>query len=656
MARSVTIGNGNILVGLDYSGQVCDFYYPYVGHSNHVSGASGSYIHRIGIYVDGALSWLSDDGWVIKNNCDESALVGCLQAVNEELGIELLSIDVVHSKENIFLRRFTINNRQDKKREVKLFLGQQFRIFESRRGDTGFFDPRVRAIIHYKGDVTFLVNASHDYKQFTEYNIGLFGIEGKEGTYHDAFDGTLECNPIEHGSVDSIIGIACHLEPNGSDVVDYWITVASNLTEAHRLNRYVLDESVESLIEATKKYWHAWIKKESRDISNLSSELQTLYLRSLTTIRAHTDNRGGIIAASDTTMLHHGRDTYSYVWPRDGAITAHALDRTGYRNTARRFFNFMANLLEPSGYLMHKYRVDGTLGSSWHTWVQDGVARLPIQEDGTALCIFMLWQHYELAHDLEFIGSKYNSFIEPAAKFMATYVHAGTGLPEASYDLWEEKYGMSTHTACATYGALKAASQFAFLLGKEADARAYQTVAERMKAAIMKYLWDDELGMFIKCAHEDELGDLVYDRVVDISSFFAVWYFNILEIDDPKLTRAAKVVNDRLRVADIDGYIRYEHDSYYHLHDVKSPNPWIIATLWMAQYQIKKATKLKDLDTPLELLKWTLWSASNSGMLSEQINPETSEHLSTSPLVWSHAEFVITFDDYLIKQELLQAK
>ena len=150
--------------------------------------------------------------------------------IRDSLGIELLSTDAVHSEENIFLRRFTINNLREEKREVKLFLGQQFRIFESRRGDTGFFDPRVRAIVHYKGDVTFLVNASHDYQQFTEYNIGLFGIEGKEGTYQDAVDGKLEGNSIEHGSVDSIIGLTCSLEPKASGIVDYWITVAPDLT------------------------------------------------------------------------------------------------------------------------------------------------------------------------------------------------------------------------------------------------------------------------------------------------------------------------------------------------------------------------------------------------------------------------------------------
>ena len=87
---------------------------------------------------------------------------------------------------------------------------------------------------------------------------------------------------------------------------------------------------------------------------------------------------------------------------------------------------------------MHKYRSDGVLGSSWHPWLQHGVPRLPIQEDETAAVVVALWEHYERCRDLEFIESLYNPFIEPAAKFMCEYIEPTTGLPQASYDLWEE--------------------------------------------------------------------------------------------------------------------------------------------------------------------------------------------------------------------------
>ena len=154
------------------------------------------------------------------------------------------------------------------------------------------------------------------------------------------------------------------------------------------------------------------------------------------------------------------------------------------------------------------------------------------------------------------------------------------------------------------------------------------------------------------CIRDSKDGDLDYDRVVDTSSFFAIWYFDVLAVNDARLSRAAKVVNKLLHAdGDIGGYIRYEGDKYYQLHE--SPNPWIVTTLWMAQYEIKKATKPSDLEHPLKVLKWA-YSQTKNSMFAEQISPKTGEHLSTSPLVWSHAEFVITINHYLQKQKTFQ--
>ncbi|OGG66887.1 hypothetical protein A3I99_04070 [Candidatus Kaiserbacteria bacterium RIFCSPLOWO2_02_FULL_45_11b] len=650
MARAVTIGNGSLLVGLDYRGQLRDLYYPHVGEANHVSGASGNFVHRIGVFCDGEMSWLDSDEWQIEIGSDEQTSIGNMTATHVRLGVQLTSRDAVHNEQNVFLRNFILTNKGTKKRELKLFLSQQFRIAESRRGDTAFFDPRVKAIIHYKGNTTFLVNASINDVQFTEYNIGLFGIEGKEGTYMDAMDGVLEKNPIEHGSVDSVIGLTAELAAGASAEIYYWVVCGNTIPDVHMLDEYVIEETPVRLINSTDSYWRAWLDKEPRDLSILPTALRTLYNRSLITMRVHNDNGGGIIASSDTDMLHHGRDTYSYVWPRDAAVIASALDISGYHDVATRFFTFITKCIEPGGYLMHKYRSDGVLGSSWHPWMQKGVPQLPIQEDETAATVFALWQHYERVRDLEFIESLYNPFIEPAAKFMCEYIEATTGLPQASYDLWEEKYGTSTYTAASVYAGLMAASRFAMILGKDDDARTYQAIAQRMQTAIGTILFDEETGMFVKHVRHTEDGELEYDKTFDTSSFYGLIVFEVFDIDDPKITRAAAAVRERLQVhANSKGYVRYENDGYYRMSDADTPNPWVITTLWMAQYLIKKATKLTELKEPLELLMWTCSHATTGGVLAEQMHPNTRAHVSTAPLIWSHAEYVLAVDAYLKK-------
>lgn len=655
MARSITIGNGNILVGLDARGQVRDFYYPFVGQANHVSGASGNFVHRVGVFVDGSLSWFDDAGWNFNFGTSSETMTGSFVATHPGIGVTIRAQDVVHNENNVFIRHFTIENNSTKERTIKLFFSQQFRIAESRRGDTAFYDPRVRAIVHYKGHSTFLVNATINGKQFSEYNIGLFGIEGKEGTYYDAIDGVLEGNSIEHGSVDSVIAVGASVLPSGSAQVAYWVVCAGSVAEAHGLDAHVIEEKPERLIISTEAYWQAWVEKDGRDLSPLPVAMQTLYRRSLMVMRVHADNRGGIIASSDTDMLHHGRDTYSYVWPRDAALIAHAFDVTGYGDVAKRFYSFAARVLEPGGYLMHKYRSDGVLGSSWHSWMHQGEARLPIQEDETATVIVMLWHHYEKERDLEFIESLYNTFIEPAAQFMCEFIEPTTGLPQASYDLWEEKFGISTYTASSVYAALMACARFAMILGKDTDARTYQVIAERMQSAIATVLYDSEIGMFVKHVNIDADGGRTYDRTLDTSSFYGPLFFEVFDEDNAMIKSALKTVEEKLQVgAESQGFVRYEGDGYYRMHDAESPNPWIVTTLWIAQYYLRRATKLTDLKRPLELLEWTVSHAAYSGMLAEQMHPNTRAHLSTAPLMWSHAEYVLTVEAYLKKYHSFQ--
>ncbi len=655
MSRSVTVGNGSLLVGMDARGQVRDLYYPFVGEANHVSGASGNNVHRIGVYVDDQISWLDNSDWKIVMGAEEGTCVGSMFAENLKLGITLASRDAVHNELSVFLRHFTITNLRDKSRTVKLFLAQQFNIYESRRGDTGFFDPRVNAVIHYKGNTTLLINAKSGKQSFQEYNIGLFGIEGKEGTYFDANDGILEQNPIEHGSVDSVLGLTFEIPRYESKEADYWIVCGKSIPEVHTLDDLVIKEGPERLINSTEAYWHAWLDKEQTDLSLLPAPLQSLYRRSLIVMRVHADNGGGIIASSDTDMLHHGRDTYSYVWPRDGAIVANTFDEAGYRDVASRFFQFMADRLEPSGYLMHKYRTDGVLGSSWHPWIINGGPNLPIQEDETAIVLFMLWEHYEKYHDIEFIESLYNTFIEPAAEFMAEYIESTTGLPQASFDLWEEKYGSSTYTAASVYGGLMAAAKFANLLGKAEPSRTFQAIAQRLQIAIGKVLYNKEGGYFVKQVLHTKDGELDFDNTVDISSLHGLILFRVFDVDDEKITSMVKVVEDKLQVHDSSkGFVRYEGDAYYRMQDAGSPNPWVITTLWIARYYIEKAKSLKDLKPALDLLEWTSSHSNQGGLLAEQMHPITREQLSTSPLVWSHAEFVLAVKAYLKKVEELK--
>ncbi len=651
MPKSLSLGNGNILVCTDKYAQVRDFYFPYVGLENHLGG---HYTHRVGVYVDHQLNWFDHSNWKIDIALSRESLVGETTAQNNALGVILKFSDAVYNEKNIFLRQVTIKNNTDRVRNVKLYFNHEFEIYESDRGDTAYFDPIHHVIVHYNGKRVFLINGLSENGSFDDYTTGIFKIEGKEGSFKDAEDGMLSKNPIEHGPTDSVIGFYLDLGPQEEKIIHYWMTASESIKEAIELNEYVLARQPEHMIRTTRDYWRAWVNKYNFSFYGLVESEIALFKKSMLIMRSHADNHGAIIASADSDMLQDGRDTYSYMWTRDGSLSAMAFNMTGEHNVSERFFEFCNNVITDDGYFMHKYRSDESLGSSWHPWTRNGKIELPIQEDETALPLIALWHHYEQSKDLEFIERVYDNLIKNAADFMVGYRDPITHLPKASYDIWEEKFGIHTFTSATVYGALICAAKFAKLLGKENSEHIYMTAAFEIRQALLTYLYDETQGIFVKMLNVSDDGTITYDKTLDMSSVYGVFAFGVLDIDDPRLTRAVKQVEERLVVkTEVSGVVRYEGDRYYRSVDGVPGNPWFITTLWLAQYHIAHAKKESDFAEVHKWIAWTVRHASFSGMLSEQLHPYTGEQLSATPLTWSHSEYIMTIIKYLNRLEEL---
>ena len=87
MARQIVLSNGELHVGLNKYGVVHDLYYPYIGFENHAAG--NGLRHKVGVYVDGIISWTDDDTWTFSYHYPHTALIGHTLARNEKLGIIL---------------------------------------------------------------------------------------------------------------------------------------------------------------------------------------------------------------------------------------------------------------------------------------------------------------------------------------------------------------------------------------------------------------------------------------------------------------------------------------------------------------------------------------------------------------------------------------
>jgi GH15 family glucan-1,4-alpha-glucosidase len=363
-------------------------------------------------------------------------------------------------------------------------------------------------------------------------------------------------------------------------------------------------------------------------------------------IKSQIDMRGAVIASTDTEMLNYSRDAYAYCWPRDGAFVLWPLIRMGYKDEAYRFFEFCKRGLHPDGYLMHKYRADGALGSSWHPYVHDGAIAPPIQEDETALVLFVFAQYYKMHPDDNLIKDFYSEMIIPMADFLTGYIDENTGLPRPSYDLWEQVFMTTTYTVSVVYAALLAASDIAEAANDSDNAVKWRSSAEDIGSAAHKHLYNADRKHFYKGLNviNDEI---IKDGTIDTSSVFGVFMFGLFDLQSNELTSSIATIKDLFGInAGALGLPRYENDDYRRTHNEITGNYWLITSMWLAQYDADTDNTAKT----FEILDWVRSHAMSTGMMSEQVDPVTEQMISPAPLTWTQAEYVSTLLDTIKKE------
>lgn len=657
MPRDIPVGNGSLLVNFDHLYHLRDLYWPYVGQENHTDG----HPFRFGVWVDGAFQWVHEDGWERQLDYAGSTLVTHVTLRHQGLQLRLVCQDTVDFHEDLYLRRITVHNEADSEREVRLFFSQDFHIGGREIGDTAYYESERIAVFHYKGKRWFMINTAKRAPTEGEWTLGVdqwaVGIketQGKEGTWRDAEDGELSGNAVAQGSVDSTIALHLTVPAHGQATAWYWIAVGSTFKAVTAINRQVRQKGPATFLTRTADYWRLWVNKDNYDLSPLPSSLLRLYERSLGILRTQIDNNGAIIAANDYDIAYYGRDTYAYMWPRDGALVAATLIEAGYSQVTRRFFDFCHERITEEGYLLHKYNPDGSLASSWHGWYYEGSKRLPIQEDETALVLWALWRHFERFRDIEFIKPHYRGLIVRAANWMVSYRDQETGLPLPSWDLWEERRGVHAWTVGAVWGGLQAAANFCQAFGETDLTDRYRHTAGEIRSAAREHLWSEEMECYSRTIEKREDGKgWQADERMD-ASLIGLWSFGMFPVDDPRVVATMEAMRERLWIrTKVGGVARYENDTYHQRsRDVENVpgNPWFICTLWLARWYIASAEESGDLDRAPELLQWAVDHALPSGVMAEQVHPYTNVPLSVSPLTWSHATLVTTVLEYLNKR------
>ena len=347
-----------------------------------------------------------------------------------------------------------------------------------------------------------------------------------------------------------------------------------------------------------------------------------LHQQSIQVILENQSSSGGYIACP--TMAD-----YTYCWFRDGTFIAYAMDLDAEHDSARRFYEWGARVInarqdiieralhktvrgEPltaADYLHTRYTLNGAEGSD---------AEWPnFQLDGIGTWLWGLHQHTRLTH-MKQVPARWTA----AAALAARYLAGLWRLP--NYDCWEEFEGkVHLHTLAAIYGGLQA---YDLLLGQPA----YADVA----ANIRDFVFNKGImnGHFVKY-----LGT----EVVDASLLGLATPYGLVPPDHPVMQATVARIESDLRPF-TGGVRRYAQDTYY------GGGQWLLLTAWLGWYY----TQLGKVDQAQALLAWVEAQADETGFLTEQVAVDliSPQHYQpwveirgpiANPLLWSHAMHLV---------------
>ena len=363
---------------------------------------------------------------------------------------------------------------------------------------------------------------------------------------------------------------------------------------------------------------------------------------------------GAIVAAnSDKAIYPAASQDYRYVWVRDAAYVCMAADMLGLREIPDRFFDWCLNRAEDfkeTDYFVNAYNVNGTIHGTLIP--PDG---LRVSRHMRASCIDLIHSGTQfqpdqsgsliiaIAHHIKHFGadvSKFEKLIGKAADGISrSWKDDSFVLP--CYDLWEERCVLPEHRGFHTYSlamcvvGLRTAIE---LLGKKRKWLKTEKEMSKIFAEIYSSGAESIARTYRKGAIAKNRKTRADDLKPDTSLLGLVYPSTIL---DPLDKRMSSTVLEIIKsnTTDSGGLMRYPADRYCGgvrkgWVTLTGAGAWPLLSFWMSIYYSmcgddKNANKF--FEQPLRRI---------DKYIPEQIFEDKSR-TSITPLVWSHAMFVI---------------
>ena len=628
------IGNDKIVVSFSKKGEMLRLFYPTRDYRQFID------CMHTGVKVnDSAIIYLHED----INNIYEQYYTDDTNILNTKIkntyfNLSILQTDFASISQNILIKKLIFTN------ENTIDLNVNFLIYSKLLSNSN-------NMIGAKIENNILMQYSHDYTYcifsktpILSYRLNNSQQEIKSGILKDKdYIGMAEDSAVSFD-----IGT---LKPGESKEFEIIIYINNN-EEKYKFDEIIEDvEKIKKIdinkeLDKVEKYWKSYVAKHDgleiltkeekwqklitgqEQLNEFTcrkyNQMKNVYVRSILLFPLLTNlETGGILAAIEVDEERDKSGRYSYCWPRDAVFVTKALDILNMKEETTKFYSkFCKETQSKSGMWEQRFYTDGRLAPCWG-----------YQIDETASIVYGTYQHYKETKDKEFLKQAY-PMCKKAIDAIRDVLFASSVpftskenmknfLTHESYDLWEMHEGIHLYSMSAIYAAYIAMVEIEKIIeSKTNNIEELEKSARKIKEYCREHLCNKE---------ERTLKRSNKDSVCDISMLGAVTPFNMFGENEKEALNTIEKINMTLRTY-TDGYIRFENDNY-----MGGNNPWPVATLWMALYNIKKNNK----EEARKQIDFVLRTATDHGFLAEQVNNETMQAKWVIGLGWSHAMLII---------------
>ncbi|MFO7687330.1 MAG: glycoside hydrolase family 15 protein [Desulfobacterales bacterium] len=388
--------------------------------------------------------------------------------------------------------------------------------------------------------------------------------------------------------------------------------------------------------QRTRVYWMNW-STNTRRFALYNTEIQ----RSALVLKLLACQKSGAILAALTTSLPEeiGAERnwdYRFCWLRDASMTIAVLTKLGHHNVARRFFNFILDIIpykDEQIQIMYGINGEKQLTERILGWLKGYERSRPVrvgnaaytqkQNDIYGVLLDAIYE-YLIIFKRETVENRENLWT--VVRTLARHVEKSWDKKDSG--IWEFRTSKKhfTFSKVLSWVAMDRAMHIAAYFGRPNYVAVWYRMGNKIKASILAKGWDPQLKAFTQIYGEPHLD----------AANLLMEHYGFIQADDPKYISTVRLTYEQLSR---DG-LMYR---YRNADDFGVPaTSFTVCTFWL----IKSLYKIGEIKAAMRLFEQVLSYANPVGLFSEGIDFATKRLLGNFPQAYSHLALIdaaITF-------------